>query len=361
MIHHLLPASPYTTRFLELLADHPEAFPPDEHVFWLEDSRAPGSRSAVGGGLRRHVVGRWGFLRAFAAARGEDRVVIHQLSDPRLLLYLFVFRTAARKCAWMIWGGDVYYFRYRPRTWPHALRERLRRAVIPAIPLVGAIVPGDFEVVRETYGSRARYVRAFYPLPMDVRSLEPAPPAPRGGRPVTVLVGNSGDPSNEQAGVLRALARFRDEGLRILAPLSYGDRAHVASVVALGRELFGERFTALTEFLPPEQYARAIREVDAAIMNHAFQQGLGNVVALLLLGKKVYVRRETTTYAYLRDLGIRVFDTHAIPAMSLTELIDFSPEEGARNAATLREHLSGPNAVAGWRALFDALRGPVPA
>jgi hypothetical protein len=357
MIHHLLPSSPYTTRFLELLAAHPAEFPPEEHRFWLEHARDAAFRVGGTTRLRCERVGAWGFLRAFRALGPGDHVVIHQLSNPRLLAWLSAFRGTARRCAWVYWGGDVYHFRFEPRTLSHALRERLRRAVIPALPLVGGLVPGDFEVLRTHYGTRARYVPTFYPLPMDPGALQPVePPAVRSG-PVTLLVGNSGDPSNRHAWLLRALARFRGEDVRILAPLAYGERGHIAAVIALGRELFGERFTPLTEFLPPEQYSRLLREVDAVLMNHPFQQGLGNLVALLLLGKKVYVRSDTTSFPWFQDLGVSVFDTLRLPELSLPELAEFPPAIGARNSALIRAHLSEPNAVAGWRALFRALVG----
>ena len=353
--HHIIPASPYTSRFLALLASHPEAFPPSEHAFWIE--HPPGSTFAVEqrGSFRRTDVGPWGFRRVFQQLGPGDRVVIHQLSNPRLLLHMFLSRAAARRCAWSIWGGDVYYFRYRPRTWPHALRERLRRAVLPAIPVVASMVPGDFEVVRETYGSRAAYVEAFYPIPMDHAALVPADEtATQDG--VTILVGNSGDPSNQHAAVFDALARFRDQELRVVAPLAYGDPAYVATIITRGRERFGDRFTPLTEFLPAEQYGRLIRDVDAAVMNHGFQQALGNIIALLLLGKKVYVRGDTTPYAYFRDLGVRVDDTRLIASQSLDEIAEFTPADGRRNSERVRAHLSEANAVAGWRKLFDTLR-----
>ncbi len=364
MIHHLLPASPYSRRFLELLAAHPREFPPEEHRFWLEAPRDPTFRVADAGGLRCERVGPWGFVRAFRALGPGDRVVIHQLSDPRLLLYLACFRGARRRCIWSIWGGDVYYDRFRPRTWAHSLRERLRRRVIPGIPLVSSMIPGDFETVRSVYGSRARYVRAFYPIPMDTGRLTPrAVPDPsstgaRSGRPVTLLVGNSGDPSNAHAEVFRALARFRGERLRVVAPLSYGDPAYVAAVVEDGRRCFGDSFVPLTDFLPPEQYARWLEDTDAAVMNHGFQQALGSIIALLLLGKKVFVRSDTTPYRYFHDLGVTVHDTLRLPALSLAELVESGPGTGLRNAAAVRAHLSEENAVAGWRTLFEAARGP---
>jgi hypothetical protein len=201
-------------------------------------------------------------------------------------------------------------------------------------------------------------VLAFYPIPMDYATLEAGGAAPRASGGAAVLVGNSGDPSNAHAEVFRALARFASAGLRVMAPLSYKtESGYVASVVALGRELFGERFEPLTEFLPPEQYARRIREMDAAIMNHGHQQALGNVIAMLMMGKKVFVRGDATPYRYFHDLGVRVDDTRRLPDLSLEEIVEFPAETGARNAATLRDALSEQNAVAGWTSLFAAVRG----
>jgi hypothetical protein len=156
MIHHLLASSPYTNRFLRLLHAHPEAFPPEEHRVWLERGAHPAFRPERLDGLRRDDVGAWGFVRAFRGLGRGDGVVIHQLSNPRLLLYLGMDGRGLKRCAWSIWGGDVYYFKYRPRSPVHDFRESLRKAIIPSIPIVSSMIPGDYETVREVYGSRAR-------------------------------------------------------------------------------------------------------------------------------------------------------------------------------------------------------------
>jgi dTDP-N-acetylfucosamine:lipid II N-acetylfucosaminyltransferase len=357
VIHHLMPSSPYSARFVQLLEDHPDAFPPGEHHLWIKRTPRAAFRVADRGRIARTDTGAWGFLRVFGAMRGGDRLVVHQLSNPRLLLFLATVPGAARRCGWAVWGGDVYHYLWRAGAWRYPFDEFLRRRVLPAIPVVSSMVPGDFDVVRSVYGSRARYVCAFYPIPMDHAILHPDGARPRRADGPVVLVGNSGDPSNRHAWVFEALARFRDAGIRVMAPLAYGNPAYVAGVIARGRELFGERFEPLTDFLPPEQYAARIREVDAAIMNHGYQQALGNIIALLLLGRKVYVRSDTTPYRYFNDLGAPVYDTLRLPDLTLEELVAFDPAAGARGAERVREHLSEPNAVAGWSAFFDAVRG----
>ena len=173
MIHHFLPASPYTARFLELLAAHPDDFAPQCHTMWIEGTNLAAFRVPPIGRSARRDVTPWGFVRAFAWRQPADRFVIHQLSNPRLLLALTAFPGLANRCAWSVWGGDVYAFLHRAGTLAGARDEFLRRRVIPRIPLVSSMVPGDFETVRRVYGSSARYVRAFYPIPMDHTLLEP--------------------------------------------------------------------------------------------------------------------------------------------------------------------------------------------
>lgn len=54
-----------------------------------------------------------------------------------------------------------------------------------------------------------------------------------------------------------------------------------------GINLFGDNFILLTEFLSPEEYAKILANVDVAIFAHRRQQALGNILALIYIGKKV--------------------------------------------------------------------------
>ncbi|EGR2951105.1 4-alpha-L-fucosyltransferase, partial [Vibrio parahaemolyticus] len=52
------------------------------------------------------------------------------------------------------------------------------------------------------------------------------------------------------------------------------------------------------------------------------QQAVGNIIALISLGKKVYIRSDVTTYTYLMKNNIIVFDAYDLSDVSvpLTEL-----------------------------------------
>ena len=77
--------------------------------------------------------------------------------------------------------------------------------------------------------------------------------------------------------------------------------------------------------------------IDIAIFNHRRQQGMGNIITLLGLGKKVYVRTDTTTWDALRHLAITVFDVDAIDLM----LADKSDVD--KNRKSVIEHFSEKN------------------
>ena len=60
--------------------------------------------------------------------------------------------------------------------------------------------------------------------------------------------------------------------------------------------------------MPFKEYKALLKKVDVAIFWHKRQQGLGNIITLLGLGKKIYLRRDVTTWNFFRDLKIEVYD-----------------------------------------------------
>src|SRR5690606_14498276 len=126
----------------------------------------------------------------------------------------------------------------------------LRRDVIKRIPIISSFIRGDFEVVKEVYGTNAKYIFAYYPIPSDHErgdaendmSEEPVKDGP------TLLIGNSGSPRNRHKEILLSLARFRDQACRVIVPLAYGDPVYIQNIIEFGREVLGDKFIALTEF-----------------------------------------------------------------------------------------------------------------
>jgi len=143
---------------------------------------------------------------------------------------------------------------------------------------------------------------------------------PKKSSTINIQIGNSADPSNEHFEMLGILKKYRDEDIKIFAPLSYGPKEYALRVKEEGERIFGKKFVALLDFMPYEQYLRFLGDVDIAMFNHRRQQAMGNTISLLGLGKRVYMRRDVTQCALFDRLGINVFD---IKDFSLCQSAEF--------------------------------------
>ena len=121
------------------------------------------------------------------------------------------------------------------------------------------------------------------------------------------------NPSNNHLEILSKFVQIKDTDIQIICPLSYsGDSVYINSVVEMGKELFGDKFVPLLNYIEPEEYTDLLWNIDIAIMNHDRQQGIGHIVPLLYFKKKVYVRSTTTSYEYFKDIGCQLYDILSI-------------------------------------------------
>ena len=154
---------------------------------------------------------------------------------------------------------------------------------------------------------------------------------------------------------MTALAKYKFErDFEIICPLSYGSSNIAKDIVNLGHSLFGERFIPIFDFLPATEYAKLLSSIDVAIFGHKRQQALGNILALLYLGKKVYVRSDISTWNFLNQLGITVFDTKNILSNDEGKLFEFDQTVGARNRFLVETEFSDKKCAELWREVFRA-------
>jgi hypothetical protein len=93
----------------------------------------------------------------------------------------------------------------------------------------------------------------------------------------------------------------------ILAPLSYGDPTYASLVRKRGKELFGEKFKSLDEFIGHEKYFQILGQCGYAVMGQLRHGGLGNINYMLYSGVKVFFYPENPMYAYYKQHGFQVY------------------------------------------------------
>jgi hypothetical protein len=61
-------------------------------------------------------------------------------------------------------------------------------------------------------------------------------------------------------------------------------------------------------------------DIDISIFAHKRQQAMGNIITLLGLGKKIYIRTDITSWQFFKDIGARLFDYNKLELDSLDKI-----------------------------------------
>ena len=253
------------------------------------------------------------YFSLFTLFRKSNKIIIHGLR----YVYLYLLNPwFLKKCYWTIVGGDLYYYKTRPKNIRHNIYEFMRRIVIRKIAHLVTGTTGDYELAKKWYGATGKHIKCFnYPSNIykeyDIK--------PKEHNSINIQLGNSADPSNNHIDVLNQLLKYKDEDINIFAPLSYGDQEYAKEVISKGEKIFGDKFVALTEFMPFEKYLEFLGDIDIAIFAHKRQQAFGNTITLLGMGKKVYLDEESTLNGVFKDYNIKIYNTNNVELSLIDE------------------------------------------
>ncbi|KRG15753.1 hypothetical protein ACA30_03985 [Virgibacillus soli] len=261
----------------------------------------------------------------------SKKIFLHSLLiDPKILLLLFFQPWLLRKCYWILWGADLYKYKKPKVTLKQKGLEFVRKFVIKNMYEILPIVEGDYRLAQEWYHTKAKYrYNAIYPVNTEIIS-EMELGGYKRGRDVKILLGNSATESNNHKDILQKLSKFKDENMQLYVPLSYGNNDYAEEVITLGKSIFGTKFIPVTEFMERVDYINLLNTMDAGIFNNDRQQAMGNIYLLLYLGKKVFIRKETTMWDELaRQYHISLVDD--IEHEDLQFLYEFNEKEKEHN------------------------------
>jgi hypothetical protein len=137
---------------------------------------------------------------------------------------------------------------------------------------------------------------------------------------LAIWLGNSDTETNNHADILNELIQFSENNIKIICPLNYGNKSYSEEIAIYGKQLFGDRFIPLQDFLDRETYYSLMDEVDLAIMPHNRGQAGGNIIAFLKKGIKVYMKPQSSIYQLFNSIGITIFTIEQLLKSSINEL-----------------------------------------
>lgn len=123
----------------------------------------------------------------------------------------------------------------------------------------------------------------------------------------SILVGNSASAENNHIDAFSLLSKMRVTERKIYSPLSYGDPEYRQLILNEGEKHFEKKFVPLIDFMLISEYVKTLKACGFVVMNHLRQQAVGNIVIMLYLGAKVFLRAECPTFAFLKMQGAVIF------------------------------------------------------
>ncbi|WP_162198232.1 TDP-N-acetylfucosamine:lipid II N-acetylfucosaminyltransferase [Geofilum rubicundum] len=128
------------------------------------------------------------------------------------------------------------------------------------------------------------------------------------GKARNILVGNSNSLESNYLDAIDVLYGVKETGT-IYFVLSYGnDPGHSRAVLKKGKKKLKGRFHPLLNFLDRAEYIKILQSCSVGIFYHFRQQAMGNIIAMLYMGARVYLSTKNPAYLYFKRSGIAIFN-----------------------------------------------------
>lgn len=349
-IHIFYSESGYSKTLLQILENHIDI---ENHLVVFGVRNKSNKNVLYSGKLKpKYLTDRKDLFFVLKNIKKADWIYIHLLQyNPTLLFWASQPKLLA-KSTWIVWGSDIYAYFKQKNSLRTRIYEGLRRTIISKLPEIAAFVKEDFELIQKLYKTKAEYIPILYPIPINTELLDRFETEKKDETTV-FLIGNSGDKSNLHLEMIELLAPLKSENIEVICPLSYGgSKEYRESVIQTGNQKLGGKFVPLLEYMDVEKYTQLLVNVDIALMNHKRQQGLGNILALLYVGKKVFLRSDITSFSFFERHDCKVFDIGNVAEMNFEQLIEI-PVELKKNKEIVKRIISEENYLKLWLNLLN--------
>lgn len=351
---HIMPDSPYSFSFIEMIN---KANLPTEDIFIVLSKKKNNNPKKENIIYFNHKI-----IKEYFKLKGikGDNIFFHSINTVPIIISKILNKKAKNKI-WVLWGYDLYKHLdielYNPKTLKYfnnknkkTIKSKVEGLYIKCyiksnIKYILNWNKFDVDIAEDFFNKKFIFTNFFYPLDINKNTSSIS----SSGNMKNIMVGNSGDPSNNH---FEIFDRLKDLGgnFNVISFLSYGNKEYIQNVIEYGKKLFGTKFKAYTEFIPRDEYYNLINDIDVLILNHNRQQGVGNILPFINNKKVVVLNKYVSTYAALNDLGLKI---KSIDQLDLN--LDISDSQLDENSNVVFNHFNNEKQMENYKHFIEHL------
>ncbi|MBS1742095.1 MAG: hypothetical protein JST81_03605 [Bacteroidetes bacterium] len=165
-----------------------------------------------------------------------------------------------------------------------------------------------------------------------------------------VMIGHSALPDGNHYEIIRKLSAI-DKRFPIFLPLVYGNVLYSKKIKEIARAHFDTVYVQ-EEKLDKEAYYQRLTKVGWVIINSKVQQGLGNILAIIWMGAKLFLDENSGTYIDFKKWNIIVFSVqHDLTKEQLSTRL--TAEQIEHNRRILYEKVNEEKVSEYWEPLLN--------
>ncbi len=294
--------------------------------------------------------------------KDSEKIIVHGFDSVDLIVFLNKHIKLTSKCIFLIWGADIYndhlflkenngfYIKRRIKT-------LLKRRMLKRSNNFMTFTYDDYDRAHEWFGINGNRFDCLYPSNLDVTSLkkiEKELDTKDNNGPIKVIVGNSATITNNHLEAFEKLSKFKNENIVFYCPLSYGDKEYGAVVEEKGKEIFGDKFIPIKDFMNINDYSKMLANMDIGIFAYDRQQATENLEILSYFGAKMYIKKDTALWNhYVKRDGCHFYNFFDIDSLSFDDFCNFDSESKKSNKEYFSNIWDLGYVCSLWKKIFD--------
>ena len=289
-----------------------------------------------------------------------DWIIIHSIFFGTKVKLAFILNKLLKKIIWIEWGFDLYNSDSKKGFSNRVIDTYFKTHLFEIV----CIFEPDINYYRKIFPkSKVKIVYAPYiysQTPPDLLRYSNESRLKitiKNNDPFYIQVGHQSNKQIDHIKTLTRLLKFKENNIKIVLPLSYGDKNNALRVKKFAMENFKkDKIIVLEDFLPKDDYVKILNRIDIAIFETQRQIGLGNINRLVFKNTKLFLTKDSIMYNYFINNGVPVESADDIDFMSFDDFIKPKQSKNADKFLSFVNRLSDYSwKLQLWQNIFASL------